>query len=325
MAKLLKLQKFEINRPIWAVNIERCNNMKYYEINENAAATARSYWSFYDYQSGSKTAEYKKQVDACYSVVEQLPDTLKEKGEAMADRYAKRLADWYNKQFRIEMMCPSVMVSGASNFPVHKKEKQNAAQEKHYQLYNEIQQIPNKIKRMIYGSDIIKSSDENALEQLQAKLEKAEKLQAEMKTVNAYYRKHKTLKGYKDYSDEKAAELDEEIKNSLHKVPFAPYRLTNNNAKIKQVKSRIASIERAKNGANSDFNNYNTDLFKVIENAEIMRLQLVFDGKPDEATRTVLKKYAFKWSPKNNAWQRQLTENAKFALKQVIKELTNIN
>lgn len=299
--------------------------MRYYEINEAAARQARQMWSFSDYKEGSKTAEYKAEVDKCYSLIDKLPDDLKEKGEAIADRYARRLAEWYNKQFRIEMMCPSVMISGGSNFPVRKKEKQNAAQDRHYQLYQEIQQIPEKINKLLRGSSVIKSGDTDALEQLQKKVEKAEALQAEMKAVNAYYRKHKTLKGYKDYIDEKAAELDEEIKNSLYGVPFPPYALQNNNAKIRNTKARIAQLERLKKSAETAAeqpkDEYKTDLFKVVENAEIMRLQLIFDGKPDEDTRTVLKKNGFKWSPKNTAWQRQLTPNAKYAVKRVIDEL----
>lgn len=295
--------------------------MKYYEINETAARQARECWSFSDYQHGSKTAEYRAQVDECYSLVDKLPDDLKEKGEAIADRYARRLAEWYNKQFRIEMMCPSVMISGGSNFPVRKKEKQNAAQDRHYQLYQEIQQIPEKINKLLRGSSVIKSGDADALEQLQKKVEKAEALQAEMKAVNAYYRKHKTLKGYKDYIDEKAAELDEEIKNSLYGVPFPPYALQNNNAKIRNTKARIAQLERLKKAAEQPKDEYKTDLFEVVENAEIMRLQLKFEDKPDADTRTVLKRHGFKWSPKNGVWQRQLTNNAKYALQNIIKEL----
>lgn len=299
--------------------------MRYYEINETAARQARQMWSFSDYEHGSKTAEYRKQVDDCYSLVDKLPDDLKEKGEAIADRYARRLAEWYNKQFRIEMMCPSVMISGGSNFPVRKKQKQNDAQDRHYQLYQEIQQIPEKISSLLRGSNIIKSGDAEALEQLQKKVEKLEALQVEMKAVNAYYRKNKTLKGYKDYTDEKAEKLDEAIKDSLYGVPFPPYELTNNNAKIKNTKARIAQLERLKKAAETAAeqpkDEYKTDLFKVVENAEIMRLQLIFDGKPDADTRTVLKKNGFKWSPSNMAWQRQLTENAKYALKRVIEEL----
>lgn len=299
--------------------------MKYYEINETAARQARECWSFRDYQHGSITAEYKAQVDECYSLVDKLPDDLKEKGVTMADRYARHLAEWYNKQFRIEMMCPSVMISGGSNFPVKKKEKQNAAQDRHYQLYDEIQKIPNKIKTLVNGTNIIKSSDADAIEQLQNKLAKAEALQTEMKAVNAYYRKNKTLKGYKDYTDERAAELDKAIKESFDGVPFPPYVLTNNNAKIRNTKARIKQLERLKESAETateqSKDEYKTDLFEVIENADIMRLQLRFDGKPDADTRTVLKQNGFRWSPSNGVWQRQLTDNAKFALKRVIKEL----
>lgn len=299
--------------------------MKYYEINETAARQARECWSFRDYQHGSKTAEYKSQVDECYSLVDKLPDDLKEKGATMADRYARRLAEWYNKQFRIEMMCPSVMISGGSNFPVKKKEKQNAAQDRHYQLYDEIQKIPNKIKTLVNGTNIIKSSDADAIERLRNKLARAEALQTEMKAVNAYYRKNKTLKGYKDYTDERAAELDKAIKESFDGVPFPPYVLTNNNAKIRNTKARIKQLERLKESAETateqSKDEYKTDLFEVIENAEIMRLQLRFDGKPDADTRTVLKQNGFRWSPSNGVWQRQLTDNAKFALKRVIKEL----
>lgn len=298
---------------------------KYYEINETAARQAKAMYSFNDYEAGSETAEYRNQVDYAYSLVEKLPDDLKEKGEVMADRYARRLAEWYNKKFRIDMMCPSVMISGGSNFPVRKKEKQIAALDRHYAEYNEIKKIPEQIKGLLRGQSIIKSSDSDAIEQLQKKLEKAEALQAEMKAVNAYYRKHKTLKGYNDYTDEKAAKLDEAIKGSMYGVPFPPYELTNNNAKIKNTKARIAQLERLKEAtetaAEQPKDEYNTELFKVVENAEIMRLQLIFDGKPDEATRTILKKHAYKWSPSNGCWQRQLTENAKHDLKRLIDEL----
>lgn len=49
---------------------------------------------------------------------------------------------------------------------------------------------------------------------------------------------------------------------------------------------------------------------KIWHNLELNRLQLIFDGKPDQATIDRLKKTGFKWSPKNTAWQRQLTPNA---------------
>ena len=181
---------------------------------------------------------------------------------------------------------------------------------------------PKKFKGLLRGTNIIKSGDADAIEQLLNKLAKAEALQTEMKATNAYYRKHKTMKGYKDYTDERATELDKAIKESMYGVPFPPYALTNNNAKIKNTRKRIAELERLKETATEQTNEtYNTDLFEVIENADIMRLQLRFDGKPDADTRTVLKQNGFRWSPSNGVWQRQLTDNAKFALERLIEEL----
>lgn len=67
--------------------------MKYYTINEKAAKEAKSLWSFSDYEEESKTREYQSQVDEVYTIVSELPEELQEKGEALADAYAKKLAD----------------------------------------------------------------------------------------------------------------------------------------------------------------------------------------------------------------------------------------
>lgn len=58
----------------------------------------------------------------------------------------------------------------------------------------------------------------------------------------------------------------------------------------------------------------------VVMNAEANRLQLVFDGKPDEDTRAALKGRGFRWSPRSGAWQRQLTNNAVHAARDVLQQ-----
>ena len=45
----------------------------------------------------------------------------------------------------------------------------------------------------------------------------------------------------------------------------------------------------------------------------------MFDGKPEEAVRNVLKANGFRWAPSQEAWQRQLTTNGKYALKRVLE------
>ena len=147
---------------------------KYFIINESNAKVAHNLMSFSDYADGSTTNSYRSAVDKAYDladkVVEQRP-TEAERAYRLAERYSKKMAEYYNKDSSIGMMCPSVMISGAGNFPVKKKERQIAAWERNMQFYKEIQGILNKIEGIVYGNDIIKSNDERAIEKLEEKLE----------------------------------------------------------------------------------------------------------------------------------------------------------
>ena len=58
-----------------------------------------------------------------------------------------------------------------------------------------------------------------------------------------------------------------------------------------------------------------------IDNAEVNRVQLVFPGKPDEATRKVLKRHGFRWAPSQDAWQRNRNNAGLYGAKSVLKEL----
>lgn len=57
---------------------------------------------------------------------------------------------------------------------------------------------------------------------------------------------------------------------------------------------------------------------RLVWNRQADRLQILFDGIPDDARRRELKSNGFRWSPKNKAWQRQLTMNAVRAAKRML-------
>ncbi|MEA4846629.1 MAG: hypothetical protein VB106_05275 [Clostridiaceae bacterium] len=61
----------------------------------------------------------------------------------------------------------------------------------------------------------------------------------------------------------------------------------------------------------------NGETAQVVRNKEEMRLQLIFDGKPGDATRKKLKSNGFRWAPSCTAWQRLLNSNAEWALKMI--------
>lgn len=298
--------------------------MKYYTINEETARQAHNMMSVSDYKTGSKTAEYKSMVDKAYALA---ADTAKARPDAadrvyaLADRYAKKLADNFNRDSEIGTRCPSVLISGAGNFPTRKKEKQVAAWEACHKEFKEIQGIIEKIKNIRYGKEVIKSGDADALEKLETKLETLKKNQESMKAANRAIRMKDTEKG-----DAKLTEMGytaEQIKQLREpdfcgRVGYADYMLTNNNANIHRIEGRIKQLKAAKEKGTQEQEN---EFFKVVENTELMRLQLFFDGKPDADVRSILKSNGFRWAPSQEAWQRQLTANARYSLERVIEEL----
>lgn len=63
---------------------------------------------------------------------------------------------------------------------------------------------------------------------------------------------------------------------------------------------------------------------RVIRNHDENRVQILFDDKPDEAMRAKLKGAAWKWSPRNQAWQRQNTANAVQSAKNLFQALSQL-
>jgi len=153
------------------------------------------------------------------------------------------------------------------------------------------------------------SREPQSAEKLTEELNKCVELQETMKSVNAYWRKAGTCMGAPGISDEQAKKLDEKIattRYSWEKQPFSSYDLTNNNSKIKRLKSSLAEVSRG-------FSGWEFEGGTAVANTEINRLQLLFDERPDKDKCTVLKRNGFHWSPTEGTWQRQLNDNAIYA------------
>ena len=297
---------------------------KYFSINESNARSAHDMMSMRDYSEGSTTAEYRSAVDKAYDTADRVAEKKPEEAERayrLAERYSKKMAEYYNKESSIGMMCPSILISGGSNFPVRKKEKQVAAWERNHQFYEYVQGILTKIENILYGREIIKSDDERAIEKLEEKLEDMKNLQEQMKAANKAIRLKDTEAGNDllremGYSEEAITELRKP--DFCGRVGYPDYELSNNNANIHRVEERLKSLKAAKERGSSE-QEYKT--FKVVENTEAMRYQIIFDGKPEADVRTLLKSNGFKWAPSQGAWQRQITANGKWALERVVEKL----
>ena len=128
----------------------------YYPIDEETAKRAHDMMSMSDYPEGRATKEYKAAVDKAAAITAKKKASVSqyyhEKLDALLDKYARRLAEWTNAYNRNGASCPSVMICGASNFPIRKKEKQNAQEERLWSEYKEIQSIIDKIKSVGTGA-----------------------------------------------------------------------------------------------------------------------------------------------------------------------------
>ena len=297
---------------------------KYYEINEELARRAHDMMSFGDYKTGSKTAEYRTCVDKAYdkadAVAAERP-TEAERAYGLADRYAKKLAENMNNDSAIGTRCPSVMIAGPANFPVKKKEKQVAAWDRNREEWNQIQGILDKIDNIRYGKEQIKSGDSDAVEKLEKKLEELKAKQEEMKAANKAIRLKDAEKGNEQlrsmgYSEEEIKKLREP--DFCGRIGFPDFALSNNNANIHRVEGRLNALKKAKEAGTTETE---AEGYKIIENTELMRIQIIFSDKPEASIREVLKSNGFKWAPSQGAWQRQLNSNGRYALGRVKEAL----
>ena len=311
--------------------------IKKYEINEEIARDAKMLNSFSDYNTNEATRGYHSHLLRFSQEVERMiknakvkvTDEIIEAINYLSNRYSEKLAKAINRQNSIEAMMPSVMISGAGNFNTRKKEKQNKARDKFWNEYGELFDENNYYTRKIFkmlNNMMIYSNDDLVIEKLENKIADLEESQKLMKDVNAYYRKNKTLDGCELLTEKEINEIKTNMQyHSWYDVPFAPYSLTNNNADIRRTKQRLEEIKRLKERAEvkNEEKYPSVDGVKVEEDGSDMRIRLIFDDIPSADVRDLLKKHGFKWSPKNSAWQRQLTTNGIWATKQVLFTLKN--
>ena len=294
------------------------------QISESLARAAKEANSFSEYVEGSATAQYNAQCEKARRFAEarkaNVPTERHAELDRLVERYCKCLAKWTNVYIANEARCPSILFCVGGNFPVGKKNKQNVRRDALLREYEKIAAILDKIESYGVGGFPILADDADAIEKLKAKIADAERAQQTMKMCNAYYCKHKTMKGCEGVSDAVAAQWDATIPNRYCKSPYAGWELTNNLANIKRMQERVEALEREKNAEANEWDTLGLDI-KIVENKEIMRLQVIFDGKPSATVRDIMKGAAFHWSPSQGAWQRQLTDNARYSLRKALEQI----
>ncbi|GBQ45095.1 DUF3560 domain-containing protein [Komagataeibacter europaeus] len=152
------------------------------------------------------------------------------------------------------------------------------------------------------GMGGVSSDDPDAVQKLKTQLEEAEAKAEKMKAANKAVRKG-------DRAALAALGFSEKAIDALMQPDFAgrlgfpAYALSNNRANITRIRKRIAELEAAadRQDVEEEGNGYT-----YREDTDENRVMFLFDGKPNDETRNILKRHAFKWSPSRGAWVRHL-------------------
>lgn len=394
-------------------------NANYAPVNERTARIAKEINSFSDYKEGSATQEQRYYVDCIVSyangLLEKHPTDDQEKLDTVQsyiDRYSAKVAAAIDRMNSIDTRCPSVLVAGPSNFPVRKKEKQNAARDAfgrdcgYLFKTDSTNYFYKKIRLTLTESGAIMSDDKNAVDKIKAKIAKLETMPDPYGNKHAEIRRLKgrllelspdemkagkeiTING-KPATFENIVSLFDGCKprKSSYIGPYddpakpryyIDFRLIFSDGKrkyrefvsieVNEAGTEISTYGNAGNGYKpiwkplDDYMKFDLIIGKIggsgnkaviysilrdldprrqkaqedatpaektatingepvtiKANAEAMRLQLFFDGKPAEETRSILKSNGFKWAPSQMAWQRLLNSNATSALNRIVSE-----
>ncbi len=260
--------------------------------------------------------------------IEVLRGYLKDHPDADSEieRYRQNLRDKYLAYLHSHANIVSSFIAGPSNFPARRMEKRNRWADNHYAAIDEFRERAKKaIKRKYapFDGHAIKSHDPDALDKLKAKLAKREADQERMKAANKIVKSKKLTNAEKleqlkplECSCSKLLEPD-----FCGRIGFPGYMLSNNNANIKRIRDRIAELEQRDTEAESGPVEEQHGDITYLEDFEDGRVRLIFPGKPSSEVRSLLKSNGFRWSPRNTAWQRQLTDNGRSAARYVLGQL----
>ncbi len=235
---------------------------------------------------------------------------------AYRERYERHFVAWLHAKSN----CLSSMITGPSGFPVRRAEKANRSERKRLEEFGAFRE--GYFARLERDKRRAERASIDPVKEMREKIEKSERLQDQMKAAN------KIVKSKKLPDAEKIDRLQRELHFSENLalealrpdcfgcIGFAPYQFTNNLANLKRMRERLAELERKAATPTRELDR--ADGIRVVENTELDRLQVFFPGKPDATTISLLKGNSFKWAPSHGCWQRQLTENARRTLADVL-------
>lgn len=239
-------------------------------------------------------------------------ETLDASLSRYGQKYEKLLTDWLHSHSRLA----NSAVVGPAKFPVARMEKYRGWKESKYENFS---QWRKRALKAIFRSAKPQISE---LDEARQNLVDREKMQALMVSANKIIRK-----GGPDVAD-KLKELGlPELSiqkflshNGANKTAFRSYRLANNNAEIRRLRSRVAMLEaKADLAKNKGEKIEEVNGVKLIHNYQEDKVQIKFERKPEQEILSQLNNRKFHWIRSKEIWQRKLTNNAIADAQNIVK------
>lgn len=167
--------------------------------------------------------------------------------------------------------------------------------------------------RQGYG-ETIAADDPLAVEKMEAHIQHLKEIHEIELKANAWIRKHGNATGCEVLSER----MIERVNADLAQWPYRQqkYFFTDQNqANIRNKCKRLEELKKARAIVEEEkaeglkIGVSEKEGLRMENNHEAARVQLFFNGKPDDETRAKLKANGFRWSPRFGAWQRQNTPN----------------
>ncbi len=262
----------------------------------------------------------------CLNRYEERQAQRKERYEELAQKASGKSANLATRSTDMAKLIPfgqPIMIG-------HHSEKQDRKfREKIFTVMGQSVQEQNKAehyarKAESVGKGGISSDDPDAIGKLESKLQAMQDTQKKMKLANKLIKKvqdsQDRINGLLDLGYDQKTVL-EILDNRYGYIGFPSFTLTNRNAEINRLKKRIEQLKALENRTEQTIEN---ELYEYKECKIENRCMFIFEGKPIDEIRQILKSNGFKWSPSRGAWVRQLTANGIYASKKVMQSLNSI-
>ena len=223
--------------------------------------------------------------------------------------------------------CLSTFVTGPSKFPTKRNAKRNATADKRLEELLAFQgkaldRLERKYNPKILERAPIKSSDDDAIEKLNEKIEAALAVQEKMKASN------KVIKSKKLSQDEKVeklialghGELEARklfVPDFCGRIGYADYLLKNNNANIRRMKKRVESLKVLKK---DETNTFTIRGVRIVDNVEEHRVQIIFPARVPKDVYRNLRSRGYRVT-KAGIFQKHRSTYALTSAKQFVEEL----